>query len=87
VQGDVVYRDEFNYLHFQKRPMQLNFEEIPNSFYLTRDGAIKKESGILPCRKMIEKYNKSRCLHEFKKKLDYQKYIWKRRMVKYIFGH
>jgi hypothetical protein len=90
VTGKQVCRDEFNYLHFQKRIMPICFKienTVPNAFYITRDGVFEKEVGILPSVKTIDQYNKRRWWKYMEKKIQHQIYIWNRRMNKYIFKH
>lgn len=87
VSGDNIFQDEFNYLHFQKRKMPLYFDaikHIPEAFYITRDGALMKEKGALPDLELIKKYNGMRKWKEFKKNCGYQKYVWIRRLKKYL---
>lgn len=81
--GNRVFKDEFNYIHFQKR--KINFNNIPNAFYITREGIFEKVEGKLPNKKTIINYNGKRITKEIKKKIEYQKNIWQIRMNKYIY--
>lgn len=83
--GD-VQRDEFNYLHFQRRNMDFDEDVIKNdeTFFITRQGIIKKEDYKLPSVEKITELNSKRKIKELQKKIEYYIYIWKRRFNKYI---
>ncbi len=81
-----IFRDEFNYLHFQKRDMLYDKDNnIPEAFYITRDGIVIKELGDFPDQILINKYNGKRNWKEFNRMIEYRIYIWKRRINKYFF--
>ena len=78
--------DTFNYLHFQKRPMKINFDlnENTKSFFITSDGIFEKNEGFNLILEDFKKYNSYDRLKEVEKRVNYQKYIWIRRFRKYF---
>ena len=81
----VIY-DEFNYLHFQKRNLKKKFKDINDldSFYITKTGFYEKKSGFNVTLEDIEKYNGYDRKAEIKKRIEYYKFIWSRRLNKYL---
>ncbi len=81
----IIY-DEFNYLHFQKRNLTKHFENIDklNSFYITKTGFYPKKQGFNVTLEDIEKYNGYNRKAEIKKRIEYYKFIWNRRLNKYL---
>lgn len=78
--------DTFNYLHFQKRPMKINFDlnENTKSFFITSDGIFEKNEGFNLIIEDFKKYNSYDRLKEVEKRINYHYYIWKRRIKKYL---
>ena len=84
---ETILQDEFNYLHFQRRNMPFNDKDIEgNSFYITRNGIVRKEKSDFPTIERIDELNKTRLVAELGKKVEYIQYIWKRRLNKYLFN-
>lgn len=78
---------EFNYFHFQKRSYKYvqNVFSRESAFFLTNTGILPKKKGFNVTEEDIRRYNSS----SFRKELLYSykkfKFIWKRRINKYIY--
>lgn len=86
-QTDVgIVRDEFNYLHFQKRDLRFAQPDasLPRAFFITRDGFVPKEAGKEVTAADIEKYNGYSARGHLRARMKYHLFILKRRFNKYI---
>ena len=83
---DKIHIDEFNYLHFQKRNLPVNFNNVDNvkAFYITRNGFYEKDISCNPTLKEIMKYNSNSKIKDLAFLFKYYYFIWKRRFNKYI---
>ncbi len=81
-----MIRDEFNYLHFQKRNLAFLQQQVslPRAFFITRNGFIPKEAGREVTAADIEKYNGHSILGHMRARIKYQLFVFKRRFNKYI---
>lgn len=81
----IIY-DEFNYLHFQKRNLKKKFKDINklDSFYITKTGFYEKKLGFNVTLEDIKKYNDYDRKAEIKKRIEYYRFIWIRRLNKYL---
>lgn len=86
LQNNNIIYDQFNYLHFQKRNLIKHFEDINKvkAFYITKDGFYPKKQGFNITIEDIEKYNGYSILGELSKRIEYHKFILKRRLNKYL---
>lgn len=81
----IVY-EEFNYLHFQKRDLQVLWKnkQLPRAFFITRNGFVEKEAGREVTLAQIEQYNGYSLLGHLCARARYHVFIWKRRFKKFI---
>lgn len=83
-EGGKLRRDEFIYLHFQKRNFYTPDNIIRmNSFYLTNDGCVPK-AGTVSVQN-LDRYNQFSQKREKEFRQQEKKFIWKRRINKYLF--
>ena len=80
-----VEQREFSYLHFQKRNIIMRGDQFYEAFYITRDGIIPKTPRKQITEAEMEKQNGSNFWKELIFRINYHKFIWKRRLSKYFF--
>lgn len=81
-----IVREEFNYLHFQKRDLHISWqsEQLPRAFFITRNGFVEKEAGGEVTAAQIEQYNGYSLRGHLCARARYHVFIWKRRFKKFI---
>lgn len=83
--NEIVY-DEFIYIHFQKRKLQVHFDDsTPSAYYITKKGFYKKEEGQTVPPEIIELYNGLDKKAEKKTRRARKVFVFKRRLKKYLF--
>ena len=81
-----IVREEFNYLHFQKRNLRAFWqsEQLPQAFFITRNGFVEKEAGSEVTVAQIKQYNGYSLWGHLCARVRYHMFIWKRRFNKFV---
>lgn len=83
VNGNIKH-DEFNYIHFAKRDMPVNFSNSAYAFYITNKGFFYKEVNDRVTLDTITKYNSKSFMKNLKFYFMFKKRRWQMRLEKYI---
>jgi hypothetical protein len=80
---DVIFAQEFCYIHLAKRKLPIQFTGRHESFFITNKGFYPKLSDTLKLTE-IRQYNKTTWAKELFAALKYRRFIWRRRWRKYF---
>ncbi|MFB5454758.1 DUF6625 family protein [Enterococcus avium] len=83
--NDDIEVEEGLYLHFQKRKPKIEIEDSKKGYFILPDSIRTKNYFGLPSKEDIKKYSQKNILKEISTKLHFQKFIWNRRINKYVF--
>lgn len=77
--------EEGLYLHFQKRNPLIEITESLNKYFILPESILNKDYRGKPTKEDIIKYSKKNSMKEISTWIDFQKFIWRRRINKYVF--
>lgn len=83
--NDEVEIEEGLYLHFQKRNPKIKISNNRRGYFILPDSILTKDYFGKPSKEDVIKFSKKNVLKEFLTRLDFQKFIWRRRINKYVF--